>query len=272
MFRIGEFAKLNKISIKTLRYYDELKLLVPIKVDSKTGYRYYSAKQITRLNRIMALKDLGLSLNQINNVIDSEMSKEIMISILEEKRKEINNTIKYEKRKLIRLESLIVRVKEEETFMLKYDVVLKQVESRKVAFLRDVIEDYSKQHDLWKELMEYLEKNKVNIVGACMSMYYDEGYKESHVDVEVMSGIDKVIKETDRIKVREVSKIETAACTVHKGHYEDISMAYNVLLKWIEENQYKVVGPNREMYLEGPWSTESPEEYITEIQIPVAKI
>ncbi|WP_027625965.1 MerR family transcriptional regulator [Clostridium lundense] len=148
MFRIEEFANLNKISIKTLRYYDELGLLKPMEVDWQTGYRYYSAKQLPRLNGILALKDLGFSLNQIGNVIDNEESRDIVLSMLDEKKKEINDTI----------------------------------------------------------------------------------------------------------------------------NSENISMTYNALIKWIEENGYKIAGSNRELYLEGEWSTPNIQEYITEIQIPVEKI
>jgi DNA-binding transcriptional MerR regulator len=65
MLKIGDFSRLSLASVKALRYYDELGLLRPARVDELTGYRYYSASQLTRLNRILVLKDLGLSLQQI---------------------------------------------------------------------------------------------------------------------------------------------------------------------------------------------------------------
>lgn len=61
MFKIGEFSKLSQVSVKALRYYDELGLLKPASVDRFTAYRYYSADQRPRLNRILALKDLGIA-------------------------------------------------------------------------------------------------------------------------------------------------------------------------------------------------------------------
>ena len=63
--RIGDFSKLSRVSIKALRYYDQMGMLKPIDVDRSTGYRSYSVSQLPRLNRILALKDLGLSLEQI---------------------------------------------------------------------------------------------------------------------------------------------------------------------------------------------------------------
>jgi MerR HTH family regulatory protein len=65
MFSIGEFARLGTVSVRTLRHYDEIGLLRPARVDPDTGYRGYWADQLGQLNRIVALKDLGLSLNQV---------------------------------------------------------------------------------------------------------------------------------------------------------------------------------------------------------------
>ena len=272
MFKIGDFARLNKISIKTLRYYDEVGLLKPKKIDSQTGYRYYSATQLQRLNRVVALKDLGFSLNQIREMVDSELSTEILVLMLDQKKNEIIESINVEKMRLFKVETLINRIKEDDELMLKYDVILKQLEGKKVAALRDIILDYSKQHNLWGELMGHLGKYNAKIVPPCMAVYYDPGYKESDVDIEVMSCIASDVPESDRVKIKDLPKVENAACVIHKGGYESISVAYNALVKWIEENGYKASGLNRELYLEGEWSTTNPEEYITEIQIPVEKI
>ena len=156
--------------------------------------------------------------------------------------------------------------------MLNYDVISKELETIKVASLRGIIPDYSNQCGLWQELRSHIEKHNAKITAPCRSVYYDPSYKESDVDIEVMYCIAGNVPETDRIKVKELPSVKNAACVIHKGSYENLSMAYNALIKWIEENGYKVIGPNRELYLEGEWSTSNPEEYITEIQIPVEKI
>ena len=74
MLKIGDFSKLSLVSVKALRYYDELGLLKPVQVDEFTGYRYYSTSQLTRLNRILALKDLGLALEQIAQLLDQDLT------------------------------------------------------------------------------------------------------------------------------------------------------------------------------------------------------
>jgi len=70
MFSIGEFARLGGVSVRTLRHYDEIGLLRPTAIDQDTGYRGYSASQLGPLNRIVALKDLRLSLTQIRRLLD----------------------------------------------------------------------------------------------------------------------------------------------------------------------------------------------------------
>ncbi len=74
MFRIGEFAQIAQVSGRLLRYYDQLGLLSPVRIDPQSGYRWYSAKQLPRLNRILALKELGLTLEQIRPLIEGEVS------------------------------------------------------------------------------------------------------------------------------------------------------------------------------------------------------
>ena len=74
MFRIGEFSKIAQVSGSQLRYYDEICLLKPARIDEWTGYRYYSAEQLPDLNRILALKELGLTLEQIQRMLADEVS------------------------------------------------------------------------------------------------------------------------------------------------------------------------------------------------------
>ncbi len=89
MFKIGDFSKLNRVSIKALRHYDEIGLLKPVKLDDSTGYRYYSAAQLPRLNKILALKDLGFSLNKITEIIDYDQTSEFLSSMLAIRKEEI---------------------------------------------------------------------------------------------------------------------------------------------------------------------------------------
>jgi DNA-binding transcriptional MerR regulator len=89
MFKIGEFSKLAQVSIGTLRYYDHIGLLSPVEVDNFTGYRYYSASQLPRLHRILALKGLGFSLDEIEAVLARDLTAEQIREMLDVRRAQI---------------------------------------------------------------------------------------------------------------------------------------------------------------------------------------
>src|SRR5215469_17360946 len=72
MFAIGEFARYGRVTIRVLRHYDAIGLLGPVCVDPATGYRIYEAGQLSRLNRIVALKSLGFTLQQVATILDEQ--------------------------------------------------------------------------------------------------------------------------------------------------------------------------------------------------------
>ena len=270
MFKIGDFARINKVTIKTLRHYDSLGLLRPDKIDHFTGYRFYTADQMPRLNRILALKEIGFPLEEIMEILNSSLSASELEALLEIKRLEIVSHIKNEQAKLERVRFLI-KLCEQEDFVMKYDVVIKRVESIKIASVRDTIPSYGEQGHLWEELVGYINKHEVKIIPPCMVIYYEEGYTEGSVDAEIIESIVGDMPETDRIKVKTLPAAPEMACVVHTGPYSSLSMAYSAISKYIEDNSYEVVAPPRELYLKGGWVTEDPNEFVTELQFPVRK-
>jgi DNA-binding transcriptional MerR regulator len=76
MFTIGDFARHGRVSVRMLRHYDAIGLLRPARVDEATGYRYYEAGQLARLNRLIALKDLGFTLQHVGGILDEQVSAE----------------------------------------------------------------------------------------------------------------------------------------------------------------------------------------------------
>jgi len=270
MFRIGEFARLNRVSAKLLRYYDEIGLLKPEQIDGFTGYRNYSAAQIPTLNRIIAFKDLGFSLSEISGLLRNNLSSEEMIGILKSRKVQIEKSIDDEKGRLDRLEKLITLFNQEVESM-NYDIVIKEVDSFRVASLRGVMKDYSDQGQMWEELVAHIEKYNAKILPGCFVSYYGE-LDENGIEAEVFEPIDRSIPSTDRIKVHFMPAVEKMACLVHQGPYENLKLAYVAITGWIEDNGYRIIGNEREIYLKGEWNSDSPEEYVTEIQFPVEKI
>jgi len=269
MFKIGDFSKLSKVTVKALRYYDEIGLLSPNYVDDLTGYRYYSAVQLPRLNRILAFKDLGFSLDQVARLLDEDIPPSEVRGMLRMKQMEIQRHLNEEQERLTRVE-IRLRQMEQEGKMSKYEVVIKQIESIKVASIREVIPTYGDVGKLFEELYGYLGQQQVTPAGPPISIYHDPEYREKDVDIESAAPIGASINATSRIKVHELAG-GCVASTIHRGPYEAIGEAYNALMQWLETNKYRITGSPRELYLQGPMGVE-PSSYVTEVQFPVDKI
>ncbi len=285
MFKIGEFSKLSQVSVKTLRYYDEIGLLKPARVDRFTGYRYYSADQLPRLNRILALKDLRLSLEQIGRLLDDDLPAAQIRGMLRLKHAEIEQRLEEEGARLARVEARLRQI-EQEGKMPAYEVVLKRVEPQTVVAIRDTVPTYGDQGPLWGELAGYLARHGARVAGPSLTIYYDTEYRERDVDVETATPVAAPLPEDGRVRVRELPGAETMACVVHQGSYDTIGQAYTALMAWIEASGYRIVGPNREVYLRCPDNdygdaeaigysdhvAGDPAEYVTEVQFPVEKV
>ena len=242
MFKIGDFSKLSQISVKTLRYYDEIGLLRPSEVDRFTGYRYYTASQLSRLNRILLLKDLGLSLDQIGRLLESDLPPAQLRGMLKLRQAEIERSIEEEEARLARVAALLTHIEQENVNMSKYDVVIKKVAPVRIASIRDVVANYGAQGELWGELGAYLAQHNVKAVAPCLTIDHNDSYKERDVDLEVCEVIDAALSPaalpvTDRVQVRELPAIEMMACTVHHGPFNQLNQGYQALMQWAEANE-----------------------------------
>lgn len=283
MLKIGDLSKLSQVSVKTLRYYDEVGLLKPSQVDRFTGYRYYSIDQIPRLNRILAFKDLGLSLEQIGRLLDEDLPPAQIRGMLRMKQAEIQDQLQDEQSRLRRIEARLRQIELEDS-MPTYDIVLKKVDPQKVISIRDTLPTYGDQIHLWIELANYLIARKAKAAGPSITIYHDPEYRERDVELETATPVSAPLPESQRVKMSELPGIDLAATLIHKGRYENFGQSYAALASWIEANGYRITGPNREVYLLcaanvyddptvfGEFVTENPDEFLTEIQFPVGKV
>ena len=271
MFKIGDFSKLCQVSIKTLRYYDELGLLKPVSVDRFTGYRFYSADQLPRLNRLLGLKELGLSLEEVGALLNDDLPAAQLRGMWRLKQIEARERVHEEQDRLARVEARLRQI-EEEGKMPTYEVVVKKIPALRVASVRGIIPTYSRQDQLWGELEPYLGQNGVRPSGPCLALYYDTEFKEHDVDAEVCEPIGANLRGNERIQVYDLPAIDTMAVVVHKGAFNALSPAYTAVMQWIQANGYRVCGPSREIYVHtsDPVRQDDPS-YVTEIQIPVEK-
>jgi len=267
MFKIGEFSRFSQVTVKTLRHYDNLGLLKPAKVHRFTGYRYYSASQLLRLNRILALKDLGLSLDQIAQLLEGDLSPDQIRGMLRLKQAEIQEQVQEKQARLARVEWRLKQIEREET-MPTQEVVIKKVPPIVVASVRDTV-PVTQIGQLFGEVFAYLDQHKVSPAGPTMGIYYDEEFHEEGVDVETAVPVAGPVPSGERVKGRELPAVEEVACIIHEGSFDNLSGTYGQLMAWIEANGYHMNGPIREVYVQftGPDATAN----ITEIQLPVAK-
>lgn len=267
MFKIGEFSRFSQVTVKTLRYYDKLGLLKPAEIDPFTGYRYYSASQLPRINRILALKDLGLSLDQITQLLEDDLSPDQIRGMLRLKQSEIQEQVQEEQARLARVEWRLKQIEREET-MPTQEVVLKKVPPIAVASVRDIVPTTG-IGQLFGEVFAYLGQHRVNPAGPTMGIYYDEEFCEEAVDVETAVPVSESVPTGERVKSRELPAVEEMACIVHEGTFDNLAGTYGQLMAWIEANGYRMAGPIREVYMQ--WAGADDASNITEIQLPVEK-
>ena len=269
MLKIGDFSKLSQVTVQALRHYDDLGLFKPTHVDTFTGYRYYSVSQLPRLHRILALKELGLALEQIAQLLQEDLPLEQLRGMLKMKRVEIEQRLEAEHERLMRVEARLKQI-EQENSMSKYEVVIKHIEPQWVASIHDTLPQYTSIGMLFGELIGHLAP-----LGAadslCGAFWHDQDYKEQDVDAEAVAFLKNRLPENERVKVYELPGA-TVASLVHHGAYSKFPQAYEALWKWLETSGYKLVGPSRELYLHSTQPIRQDDEsYVTEIQFPVEK-
>ncbi len=237
MIKIGEFSKLVQVPVPTLRYYDQVGLLKPVEVDRFTGYRYYSASQLPRLHRILALKGLGFSLEQIGVVLAEGLTPEQMRGMLRLRHAQISQ---YSVRAILPNHSAVG------------------------ALFGEVYEA------LGSHVGEALGPNPEE-GGQTLVLCYDTEFKERDVDGAAVFMLRCRVPESGRMRVHELPAA-TMAATVHHGSYNTIGEAHEAVFKWIEANGYRIAGPDRELnlYHTMPIRQDDPS-YVTEIQYPVEK-
>ena len=269
MFRIGEFSRLSHVTVKTIRHYDKIGLLKPARVDEFTKYRYYSASQLPRLNRILALKGLGLSLDQIKMLLDEDLPAAQIRGMLRLKQLEIQESLDLEQSRLDRVEGMLRQIEKEER-MPEQEVTIKSINEIDVLAVRDTVPSYGDIEVLFDQVFGVLGKNQLQPAGPPIGIYHDQEHQEKDVDIEIAIPLSQKDLDSTDLSTAQLPAVKEMACVFHQGGYSTIGASYGYLMKWVEENGYKITGPVREVYLRGPESGEE-ENYLTEIQLPVKK-
>lgn len=264
MYKIGDFSNMAKTTIKTLRYYEKEGLLKPAYIDLNTGYRYYESSQLVDISKIINLRQVGLSIKDIKRILDGQN----MVEILTKRKEEIEENLVYYHMELSKINYLL------EGDNMKNEVIVKNIPSYIIYYCDGIVSDFSKITEF--VLQAGAECAKVNPHLKCVTpdycyiSYLDGEYKEKDLKIRYAQAVEKIGKETEKVKFMQSCPI-TAVCIYHKGAYDNFRDSYNILLKFIEDNDYEITGYPRECYIDGCWNKDNESDYLTEIQFPVRK-
>ena len=206
MYKIGEFSKMSKTTIKALRYYEKEGILKPAFIDQDTSYRYYESSQLVQISKIISLRQTGLSINDIRMVLDGYD----MIEILKKRKQEIENNLINYNIELSKINYLL------EGKNMKNEIFIKEIPSYTVYYCDGVISNFSKISEFVLQAGE--ECAKVNPDLKCITpdycyvSYLDGEYKEKDIRIRYAQAVQKVGKETERMKKNVLKILSVILC------------------------------------------------------------
>jgi len=270
MFSIGEFARHGRVSVRMLRHYDAIGLIRPACVDAATGYRFYQASQLDELNRVIALKELGFTLQQVQAVLEEKVSAAELRGMHKLRRAEIQATIDAETTRLARVEARLMTI-EDGARVPADGVVVKRLAPVRVAELTGVAASYEPEaitpviqplyHDLWCRLASA----DIPAAGPAVAYYEDtpQGGILVHAAVPVAA---TATAAAHGVSIVDLPEVDSAAAIIHHGSMDDVLPTGQALARWIDANGYRSAGYSREVTLN--WCPD-PEQWVTELQQPI---
>jgi len=271
MLSIGEFARLGQVSPRMLRHYDETGLLKPSRVDPATSYRSYEVAQLGRLHRLIALRDLGFTLEQIRPFLDDDPSVEQLRGMLRLRRAQIDQDVADEQARLRRVEAHL-RALEGSMSVSTLDVAVKVTEPVRIAEASAVAPGFGHENlgpvfeRLVPVVLAHLAVAGVR-PGIMIAWYEDpaeDGTIIAHAGFDVGS---QPMPDGEGVVVLELPTVKVAS-VIHRGSMQHIVPVYEALVRWIEDTGSHLAGKSRELYHH--WDSEHPEQSVTELQIPIA--
>ena len=285
MLKVGDFSQLGQVSVRTLHHYDERGLLKPVKIDPVSNYRFYSLDQLPRLNRILALKDLGLSLDQISSLVEEELPPDQLRGILKMRQAQIEQQLREDRSRLARVEARMRQIEQEDK-PSPYEVTLKEVRPETVISARQTVPTVDRMPeyrcDVFRAVHGWLEQNRLRPAGPELALYHATEYTEKNIEMEAAVPVNRPsLEASEGLVVRELPGASNMATTIHQGALWDVPGAIVALFAWLGDNGYQSAGPVREIHLFGrendvvdapPDAQFNIHSVIMEMQIPVEAV
>ena len=266
--KIGEFSRLMQTTVKTLRHYEQIGLLLPDEVDEATGYRYYRMEQMQRLNAIKDLKSLGFSLDEIKDIYDDDTHTP-SLEILEAKIDDCRRPLRELEQRRLRL-AVLADSRKQLLIMEKFSI--QSLPEIIVASHREVVENYDAIGAMCVNVIGPEMQRlgcKCPPPGYCFTIEHDKEYKPKDIDIEYCEQVEEAGEDSAIITFKRLPAVPTALCMKHVGPYDRFYQSYVELFKYAEEQGYQIAGAPRTCYIDGCWNQEDPEKWLSLIQLPV---
>lgn len=276
MLKIGDFSKLARVTVKTLHHYEQIGLLRPAWIDRFTGYRYYSLQQLPRLNRILALKDLGFSLDEVARLLDRDLSPARLRAMLQEKQQELALRVRAEVRRLELVEVRLNQIEAEGRLLLP-DAALKSAPALHVAVQQGVAPSVERvaerSRQLYRAITGWLSEARLRPTGEWLALHDNPEYVARAVPIETAVVLEPhasspVPLPPGAVTLRWLPGVPEMACAVVSRQPAELLQGYTSLYQWVETNGYLVAGPVRECYLQEPGEETAS---MVEVQFPVER-
>jgi DNA-binding transcriptional MerR regulator len=259
-----------------LRFYDQLGLLRPAHIDHQTGYRYYTVRQLPRLNSILALKELGLSLEQIGPLLEKEMSAAELRSMLTLKRAQLERSLREEEARLRHIESRIAQI-DKEGKVEGFDVVTKSVPATPILSINCACDGMDEVVRMVRTVAEEGTRQIKPALRDKLIVIARNDVDSDKLDLDIGFSLTRPTNASVRIagdlvlRASELPAVDTMATIVRPGTNAESHSSFGTVGRWIEANSYEIAGPCREIFLEPITGPPGFEGALVEIQFPVRK-
>lgn len=246
-----------------LRHYDTIGLLVPDQVDPCSGYRSYSPDQLHLLNRIVALKDLGFTLEHVRQLRDGDLDPAELRGMLRLRRVQLEDEARTIDTRLTAVETRLQMIQKEDS--MSADYVVKTIPAlRLVASTATLEPDRLGEHigpmfDTVAAALQHARGTLDTPIAA---------YAETEAGMDVVVGYENPGPPPDGTQIIDLPKVE-AVCGVHLGAMTGIQASWQDLHRWVIENGDTFAGPCRELYVRAERDDQT--DWVTELQQPVTK-
>jgi effector-binding domain-containing protein len=259
---IGRFASAARLSIKSLRNYDESGLLPAAFVDPDSGYRYYRLEQLARAEAIRSLRLVNMPLSDIEATLDADDPEPLLrahLASLAKQREDIDLMTAQLQRRIDRREYLLST---EVTIKATAPVIA--LTHRTDTTYPGIFEDIPAG---FETVIKVLEKAGVDPVGPPFTRYHRVPDADTSGNIEMCIPVATVVQGRDGIEIVEIDA-HVSASIIHRGSYEDMGKSYNTVAAWIHERGHRIIGPHREVYLNSPADVDE-DDLLTEVLFPI---